>query len=117
MGKNVDSGFSIIEIMIAIFVIAMAATVITLFSKNSLLMRGDSKGSEQAILTAQDKISDLSARINPKDGNDEIIIDGQKYSRIWTIQSNSTPKMATVTVKYNVLGKGRKVSFSGALNE
>ncbi len=113
------NGFSMVELLVAIVIVGMTVLTTTIFLKNSLLMNADSKGSEVAYLTGQEKLIELESMVNPSDSLDTVIIDGQKYIRAWTItkaNNNNLLSTASITVQYQASGKARSVNFSGGLD-
>lgn len=113
------NGFSMVELLVAIVIIGMTVLTITTFLKNSLLMNSDSKGSEVAYLTGQEKLVELESMVNPSDSSDTVTIDGMKYIRVWSItraSGNNLLSTASITVQYQASGKPRSVTFTGGLN-
>jgi prepilin-type N-terminal cleavage/methylation domain-containing protein len=113
------SGFSLVELLVALVIIGMILVTITAFLKNSLLTRGDSKGSEMAYLVGQEKLVELDAMVKPVAAFDTVTYDGQKFIRNWTIAlatGGSLLSTATVTVQYQFSGRTKSLKCTGGLN-
>ena len=115
-----ESGVSIIEIMIAIIIIAITAIIILAFSRNTLMMSQDARTSDAAYLAAEQKIADLSTTVFqslPQTSSDVVTIDNIRFSRNWTVEQSGYVVCATVTVSWNALkGTKRHISLAGAIN-
>lgn len=114
-----DTGFSLVELLVALVIVGITLVVISSFLKNSLLTRGDSKGSEMAYLVGQEKLVELSASVNPTAATDTTIRDGQKFIRSWVITLASGGTLlstASVTVQYKFSGRTKTVTCVGGLN-
>jgi prepilin-type N-terminal cleavage/methylation domain-containing protein len=120
MGKTLkkNSGFSLVELLVALVIVGMILVTITAFLKNSLLTRGDSKGSEMAYLVGQEKIIELDAMVNPAAAKDTVTYDGQKFIRDWTItlaSGGALLSIATVAVTYQFSGRTKSLKCTGGL--
>jgi len=110
--KNLQDGFTLIEILIAIFLLTVTlvgvATVMTTTMKG-----GDfSKTVTSATTLAKDKFEELkgAAYANLADGSDTKGI----YSRTWTVTSATSPsdyKTLLVTVSWEWQGKSHQVEL------
>lgn len=121
MGKamNAKKGFTMVELLIAIVIVGITIVIITSFLKNSLLMRSDSRGSEMAYLTGQEKLVELDAMVLPDNSTDTVNIDGNRYVRSWVItkaSGSSLLSIATVTVQYEFMGRTKTLKCTGGLN-
>lgn len=121
MGKamNAKNGFTMVELLIAIVIVGITIVIITAFLKNSLLMQSDSRGSEMAYLTGQEKLIELDAMVMPVNSTDTVFIDGNRYIRSWVITNasgNSLLSTATVTVQYEFMGRKKSLKCTGGLN-
>jgi prepilin-type N-terminal cleavage/methylation domain-containing protein len=121
MGKIIkqNSGFSLVELLVALVIVGITLLIVTAFLKNSLFMRGDSKGSEMAYLVGQEKLVELNASVKPVASNDTVIYDGQRFIRDWTITlatGGTLLSTATVTVKYQFSGRTKSLKCTGGLN-
>ncbi len=122
MGKAMNdakNGFTMVELLIAIVIVGITIVIITTFLKNSLLLQSDSRGSEMAYLTGQEKLVELDAMAKPDDSTDTIFIDGNRYIRSWVITNASGSSFlstATVTVQYEFMGRKKALKCTGGLN-
>jgi prepilin-type N-terminal cleavage/methylation domain-containing protein len=117
MDRTIESGFTIVEILIAIVIIAATAVVISMFMKGSLIMQTGSKGAELAYLTAEDKLSELTAAAIPKiNGSDTVFVSGQRFIRTWDVTIQSYIRKADISVQFSYLGRSRTIQFTGAIN-
>ncbi len=117
MDRSVESGASLVEISIAILIISLTAILIMAFSRNSFTMFSDARGSESALILAEEKFTDLSAQAFPSaSGTDTVNANNTRYLRSWSVKQSGFIKMAVVTVKYSVGKKEKSINFMGALN-
>jgi prepilin-type N-terminal cleavage/methylation domain-containing protein len=115
--KN-QSGFSVVEILIALLIFSAAALAIMSFSRNTIIMSSNTRGRDAAFLSAEKKISELSVQPFPAaQGNDVDVLDNITYSRFWTVTDTAYIKRAIVTVTFpSVKGIFRHVVLAGAIN-
>lgn len=117
MDRSVESGASLVEISIAILIVGLTAILIMSFSRSSFNMFNDARGSESALILAEEKFTDLSAQAFPSaNGTDTVKANNNKYIRKWSVKDTGFIKMAVITVKYDVGKNQKSVNFMGALN-
>ncbi len=115
--KN-ERGVSLIEISLAVIIIAVTAILILAFSRSSFSMIKDARSSDAAYLSAQEKLSQLAAKPFPDStGSDKDTIDKIILDRSWVIKDTNTIKRAIVTVTFRTLnGNNKSITLSGAIN-
>jgi Tfp pilus assembly protein PilV len=112
---KMEKGLTVIEICIAIFIIGLTALVITGFTKNSLMMQNNARGSETAYLSAQRKLADLTASPFPVNGNDKDTIEGKIFSRSWVVSISGLVTIADITVQWTSMKGNAQVRLAGAI--
>ncbi|MDO5575981.1 MAG: hypothetical protein Q4F84_02780, partial [Fibrobacter sp.] len=102
MGKSLEKGASIIEILIATLIISISVLTIASFSRNTTKTYRGNRGSDAAYIAGQMLITDLSARaVPPQFGNDTVTVDNVTCFRSWEINSSfEFGKLITVNVSY-----------------
>ncbi len=115
---KIRSGASLVEISIAMVIVAVAVIAMMTFSRNTFLISKDARGSDAAYLSAEKKVSELAAKKFPAaSGNDKDTVDNIICSRTWTVQDTGYIKRAIVTVTFKSLkGGNRQVTLTGAIH-
>lgn len=118
MGKSLEKGASIIEILIATMIISISVLTIASFSRNTAKTYRGSRGSDAAYIAGQMLVTDLSARaVPPQSGNDTVTVDNVTCIRNWEISDTfNFGKLITVNVSYDLLGTSKQVTVSGVTN-
>lgn len=113
-----ESGMSLVEITMAMVIIAIATLLIMTFSRNSAVMSKNTRGNDVAYLSAHEKIAELAVLPFPgSQGSDRDTIDGIICNRSWSIKDTNTIRRATITVSYQSLsGNSRSITLKGAIN-
>ena len=114
--NRVEAGFTLIEVMIAILLSAIA--VVGLVGIYSVQTRGSSvsRHTTEAAVLAEDRMEDLRTQTAPVTGNDPVPLDalgaaGGIYSRSWSITNGATDMTYSVTVTWNEDGITRNVTL------
>lgn len=108
IGLRGERGFSMLEAMFAVLVLALGLVALARFQATLVQSSGDTKARTEAINLAQEKIeemrnlmvaTDLSG-VNSSDSTTEDTIVGvnSTFTRSWTITSNTSPNYKTVKV-------------------
>lgn len=116
MERPINSGASLVEIIVAILIIGLTAIMILTFSRNSFTMLGDARGSESAHILAQEKYTELTAQAFPVSGTDTIAANNTSYMRSWSVKDTGFVKRVIITVTYEVGKSAKTINFMGALN-
>lgn len=112
-----ESGASLIEICIAVIIIAVTALLIMTFSRSIFNMTRDARSSDAAYLSAGEKLAELTTKeFHSAPWSDKDTIDNIILNRSWTITDTNTIKRAIVTVTYTLKGTSRSITLSGAIN-
>jgi Tfp pilus assembly protein PilV len=117
-----QSGASIIEILLAIMVIAITTLIITAFTRNTLLMSKDARANDAAYFVAEQKIADLSNKVFPtaslpqSAANEAVTQDNIAFTVDWAVAQSGYVACATVTVKWTSLKGQKQITLSGAVN-
>jgi|WetSurMetagenome_2_1015567.scaffolds.fasta_scaffold136210_2 Tfp pilus assembly protein PilV len=112
-------GASLAEILVGLLIISIGIMVIMVFSRNTMAVSRDTRGSNAAYLAAEDKINELAAQAFPvsSTATEEITKDNIVCQRSWTIDNPGYIKRAIVTVTYKSFkGEVRTVTLAGAIN-
>jgi prepilin-type N-terminal cleavage/methylation domain-containing protein len=98
-----SNGFSLIEVLVATFVLTVAMTATAALFSTSVLTSAGNRDRTAAVALMQDKIEELRHRKNLTPGNhsEKLIVSlagsPQGFLRAWTIDS-ALPRRVTVTV-------------------
>jgi len=114
-----QAGASLIEISITIVIISITTLIIMSFSRNTLMMNQDAKANDAAILSAEQKITDLATLTYstlPQSGSDAVSEGNFSFTRNWTITQSGYIIVAKVTVSWNSLKGTRSITLAGAIN-
>lgn len=111
-GKNPGEGFTLIEVMIAVFLLAVALIGLASVTTTVIKSTEYSQTLTTATTLAKDKIEDLKASPygDIASGSDTSGI----FNRSWTVTSSASPsdyKTIVVTVTWNWQGQGRSVEL------
>jgi hypothetical protein len=117
MDRTLESGASIIEISIAILIIALTGIIIMMFTKTTFSTYRDARVIEEANIVAADMLSQLSATAIPQSsGADTLVVDQQRYIRTWALTDTGYIKRALVIVEYQSARGTKEIRFTGAIN-
>jgi Tfp pilus assembly protein PilV len=120
MGKtlNTETGASLVEILIAVIIISITAMLIMSFSRSTFNMTKDSRSSEAAYISAEEKLAELTTKaFHEAPWSDKDTIDNIIMNRSWVVNDTNTIKRAIVTVTYpSIKGTSRSITLSGAIN-
>lgn len=111
-----QSGASLVEIILTVLIISVTTLIIMSFSKNTFRMNKDSRCTDAAYLSAEEKIAELALQPFAASSTDKDTIDNIILDRSWTIADHQTIKRATVTVTYYTNGNARQITLTGAIN-
>jgi len=112
---NTEQGFTLIEVMIAILLSAIA--VVGLVGIYSVQTRGSSvsRHTTEAAVLAEDRMEDLRTQIAPATGSesglDALGAAGGIYNRAWTVAIGGADITYSVTVSWNEDGITRNVTL------
>jgi len=112
---NTEQGFTLIEVMIAILLSAIA--VVGLVGIYSVQTRGSSvsRHTTEAAVLAEDRMEDLRTQIAPATGSesglDALGAAGGIYNRAWTVAIGGSDITYSVTVSWNEDGITRNVTL------
>ncbi len=115
MDRSSIAGFSILEIFIAILIISISAIVITFFTRNTIGNYSNSRLTEAAYISGEQKISELNATPIPSNGADIYVLETDTFTRNWTVSLNKTPRTAVVNINWSIMGKPRTIKVYGVL--
>jgi Tfp pilus assembly protein PilV len=117
MERPLESGTSIVEICVAILIVAVTGLIIMSFTRTTFSSYRDARISEGASIVAEDKLSQLNAAALPANtGSDSISVDNQWYYRSWTIEDIGLIKKATITVTFKNAAKNKVFRLTGAVD-
>jgi prepilin-type N-terminal cleavage/methylation domain-containing protein len=106
MKKRKDSGFTMIEILIALFILSVA--LLGICSMVYSVMSSTSLSKEMAVATTlmQDKMESLKNTpvTSLTAGNDTVQLGNIDYLRQWTVSPSANTRSITVTVNWNRRG-------------
>ena len=111
--KTPEQGFSLIEVLIAIFILAIG--ILAVVSMQTAAMHGNFKavGLTEASIFAEDRMERILAQDYDSIGSGQQTVGG-RYGATWTVQ-NDTPvantKTVAVTVAWEDMGVSRNVSM------
>lgn len=113
-----QSGFSLVEICVAVMIIAMTSFIVILFSRHSIALNQDSRGNDAAYLAAEEKLCDLAAEAFPDaGGSDSVFVDNIPCLRTWAVKDTGMIRRAIVTIQWKSLkGADRQIKLAGAIN-
>jgi prepilin-type N-terminal cleavage/methylation domain-containing protein len=112
--KNQRSGFSLLEICIAMLVFSMALMLLMQFSINAYMGAKDARSRYVASLSAEKKLRELRIAPYTADGSDKDTVDRIICSRSWAFKDTNNVKRITVTVSYHSLkGADRQLTLTG----
>jgi Tfp pilus assembly protein PilV len=111
------SGASLVEICLAVVIIAVTMLLILTFSRNTFSMSKDARTIDTAYQSAEKKLEELRADPFPAAGGpDTDIIDNITFTRNWDIVDSPYVRFAVVEVTYASLkGRERTITLAGAL--
>lgn len=115
MERNVNSGFTLIEIIVSMVILGFAGLLIGLVLTTSSKLHRNSFSTEEAYSIAKDKLGQLqnSDAVVLISGNENEYRENTKYIVSWEIDNNNNPLRADITVTWNHSGKNRNISISG----
>ncbi|NLE00867.1 MAG: hypothetical protein GX640_13450 [Fibrobacter sp.] len=117
MERPLESGVSIVEICVAILMIAVTGIIIMSFTKTTFSSYRDSRLTESASMVAEDKLCELdAAAFPPSNGQDTIFVDDQRYIRSWEILDTGLIKRAIVTVNIQTINGVKEIRLTGAID-
>lgn len=108
--QQLNRGFSLTEVMIAVFIFAFSLVALAKFAGSLFAMNSYAQQRTQALNYAQQKLADLQsfAKINTTtgyrayqdivNGNDTVIGTNATYTRTWTITTNTSIGYKTVAI-------------------
>lgn len=115
MDRNLEQGFTLIEVLVSMVIITLLLTVIStlIFSSNNVTNMTDSR--ENGYNLVNKKISELQSL--PQNETQETCEEDGNFKLCWEIVLNSEPfgtfLLATVTATWNVNGRENTCSLSG----
>jgi|GEM_PF-1738386 len=112
-------GFSLVELLIALVIVGAILSTTMMFLRNSMIMKGDSKGSEVAQLLGQEKVVELTAKTAVTNMSDTVNFDSKQYIRSWVMTPASGSNLlstVTVTVQFQVGSRTRSIKCYGGVN-
>lgn len=114
-GARREAGFSLLEILVALFLLIIIVTAVTRTSSNATKVQQGAYYVEQASAYAQGKMDQLSAAslrsVTP--GSDTVQTPlGPAFYRSWQTVDLGTSKEVDVTVNWTVAGTPRNVKLS-----
>lgn len=115
--KNRRSGFSLIEICVALVVLSFALMLMMQLSMNSYMLSKDARSRDAAKALAKTKITELSTQVTPiVNDSDMVTFDNISCRRSWAIVSDGIGKQIVVKVSYkSIKGPYRSITLAGAL--
>jgi prepilin-type N-terminal cleavage/methylation domain-containing protein len=108
-GLWAKEGFTLLEIIIALVILAIGLIAIAYMVNAAISSNREAKLLTQAVILAQDKLEELKgvAYDNLAGGSD---ISGD-YSRVWTVQTDTSKAMKTVTLTVSWNSGAKSVTF------
>jgi len=106
MEKRKDSGFTMIELLIAIVILSVAVLGIGSMVYSVMGSTSISKGMTVATTLMQDKMESLKNTVvsSLTTGNDTVQMGNVSYLRQWTVSPSANTRTITVTVNWNDRG-------------
>jgi prepilin-type N-terminal cleavage/methylation domain-containing protein len=106
MNKNRESGFTMIEVLIALFVLTAALLAISSMVYSVMGSTSLSKEVSTATTLMQDKMESLknTAVSSLTSGNDTIQLGNVDYLRQWSVAASANTRTITVTVNWTSRG-------------
>jgi prepilin-type N-terminal cleavage/methylation domain-containing protein len=106
MNKNRESGFTMIELLIALFVLTVGLLAISSMVYSVMNATSLSKETSTATALMQDKMENLkhTAVSSLTSGNDTITLGNMDYLRQWNVATAANTRTITVTVNWTDRG-------------
>ncbi|MGD0624869.1 MAG: prepilin-type N-terminal cleavage/methylation domain-containing protein [Thermodesulfobacteriota bacterium] len=106
MRRQEQQGFTLIEILIALFILSVVLLAISTMVFSVMRATSQSKETATATTLAQDKLESLkNASVGSlASGNDSINLGNISYLRQWIISTAGNIRTVTVTVNWNSRG-------------
>lgn len=130
--QQLNAGFSLTEVMIAVLIFAFSLVTLAKFAGNLFSMNSYAQQRTQALNYAQQKLADLQsfAKINTTtgyrayqdiaNGNDTVAGTNATYTRSWTVTTNTTVgyKTVVITVTWTAQdGSNKTLSLNSIIGE
>jgi prepilin-type N-terminal cleavage/methylation domain-containing protein len=106
MKKNRESGFTMIELLVALFVLTVALLAISAMVYSVMNSTSLSKETGTATALMQDKMESLKHTVvsSLTSGNDTIRLGNVDYLRLWSVAAAANTRTITVTVNWTNRG-------------
>ena len=106
MIKKRESGFTMIELLVAMFILTTALLAISSMVYSVMNATSLSKENGTATALMQDKMENLKHKVvsSLASGNDTITLGNMNYLRQWSVASSANTRTITVTVTWTNRG-------------
>lgn len=106
MKRKKESGFTMIELLIALFVLSFALLAISSMVYSVMNSTALSRETAAATTLTQDKLESLKNTVvsSLTSGNDAIQLGSVNYRRQWTVAPSANTRTITVTVNWTSRG-------------
>lgn len=116
--RGSQAGFTMIELMIAVLLTAIAMSGIIALFLSQNRASGVSRHTSEASALAQDKLEKLRTMSTLSSGNDTVDAQGNAgsanlYTRTWTVTPGTGYSDVTVTITWEESNGARTLSISG----
>jgi prepilin-type N-terminal cleavage/methylation domain-containing protein len=118
MGRalKLRSGFSLMELCVAMLIFAIAMILFLQFSLNACMGTKEARSHYVASLSAEKKMHELRIAPFTADGSDTDTLNHIVCNRSWAIKDTNFVKRITVRVTYKSLhGSDRNITLSGVI--